>query len=659
MKSFLKGTAMLTTASVAMVSSSHAAEILVSSDISTSTTWTADNTYNLQQQIYVLPGATLTIEAGTVIASDTNIGGSLAVTKGAQIFVQGTQDEPVIMTSKADVATWVGGDPKTGTWREGANEWGNLTIMGAGYISEDEAPTGLTNSPVPSATNVADMEGLVPSVGQEELVQYGGGDDDDDSGVINFLSLRYGGKVAALNKELNGLSLGGIGRETDVHHVEIMNNVDDGIEVWGGTVNLKYINIWNIGDDSFDIDQGWRGKAQFGLIVQGYSVLANQGSGVGDNAIETDGAEDSDWQPVTTAEIRNFTVVGQPLVGDGGTAWRDNARIRYVNCIWQDLGDQLVRFDNDDGDGASGYGHNGTLSWADTWTTAHTATSAVNAPANPADFYKAHTAGNLAQITNSVFFRNLAGGGTGSSSDPAYSEATARGVFDVGNNNLVTSGFDDADGPLTLVTRGALVSTPPGDVLPVIKIDPTPQNDALATADLTADEFFTATGFRGGFAPNDNWLTGWTAADAFGFVDNGNATLWKDEGFALPAVANAGTADETNSYPVLEAIGQPSAGSLVTLNLRNANESALAGLFLSAGLPGGDVTVPFKGGIIKTFLPITGPFILNTFPNGTIPLAFPWFGGITGLQLNFQYGISDPDALIGVSISNVVTTVSL
>jgi hypothetical protein len=84
-----------------------------------------------------------------------------------------------------------------------------------------------------------------------------------------------------------------------------MNNVDDGIEIWGGTVNLKYFSIWNVGDDSLDIDQGWRGKAQFGLIVQGYSLNASQGSGVGDNLIEIDGAEQSDWQPVTTASIYN------------------------------------------------------------------------------------------------------------------------------------------------------------------------------------------------------------------------------------------------------------------------------------------------------------------------------------------------------------------
>ena len=67
--------------------------------------------------------------------------------------------------------------------------------------------------------------------------------------------------------------MGALGRNTQIDHIEIMNNVDDGIEIWGGTVSLKYVAIWNIGDDSFDCDQGWRGRAQFGLIVQGTPVM--------------------------------------------------------------------------------------------------------------------------------------------------------------------------------------------------------------------------------------------------------------------------------------------------------------------------------------------------------------------------------------------------
>ena len=418
-----------------MAGTAQANEVFVSSDIATSQTWTADNTYNLQDRIYVLPGATLTIEPGTVIASTTNLGGSLAVTKGAKIIACGTQENPIIWTSKADVATWdadpdhpTGGDPKTGDWQELANTWGNLTIMGSAYISEN-ATAG--NVPTPNANNVAAMEGLTEDFAGDTKVLYGGGDDDDDSGSLAYCSFRYGGKVIGLNNELNGLSMGGIGRGTDVHHIEIMNNVDDGIETWGGTVNYKYISIWNIGDDSFDFDQGWRGKAQFGLIVQGYSVDADQGSGVGDNMIEGDGAEDSDWQPVSTCVLRNFTLIGQPVDGDGAFAYRDNLRMQVRQSLVVDCGEKVVRFDNVDGDGANGYGFNGTLDWPTTWTTPYTAFSTVNAPANPADFYKAQQDGNLIDIRDSVFFNNQ--------NSAAYTEADARGVFAGGNNKSSVS----------------------------------------------------------------------------------------------------------------------------------------------------------------------------------------------------------------------------
>ncbi len=508
MRSSLKSAALTAIVGIGMTGAAEAGEVLVTSDIAVSTVWTADNTYNLQDQIYVLPGATLTIQAGTLVASTTDLGGSLAVTRGAQIFVRGTKTNPVIMTSTADVATWVDGCPQTGTWREEANEWGNLTIMGRGYISEDATPGNLET---PDTANVGAMEGLTEAFPGDSRVLYGGGDDDDDSGSIRYLSMRYGGKVIGLGNELNGLSLGGIGRETDIHHIEIMNNVDDGIEIWGGTVNLKYISIWNIGDDSFDVDQGWRGKAQFIFIVQGHSLDASQGSGVGDNCFETDGAENSHYQPVTTATIYNATVIGQPAAGDHGTAWRDNARVQYRNCIFMDVGEQVVKFDNIDGDGGSGYGHMGTLSWADTWTTPFSTHSTVNAPSVPADFYKAQSSGNLAEIKDSVFFRNLFGSG--------YTEATARGVFDIANDNVVIPGFDPADAPIKHLTRGPLVTKGGKSLLPVVLIDPRPAHEArLSVAKAPADGFFSPSKFRGAFSPRSNWLCGWSAADAFGFL---------------------------------------------------------------------------------------------------------------------------------------------
>jgi hypothetical protein len=515
----------------AAAGTADAANIIVNANIAASTTWTANNTYDLAQQIYVLPGATLTIEAGTVIATTPtpNGGGSLAITPGAKIFVNGTLANPVIMTSTADVATWTAGNPKTGTWREAANEWGNLTILGRGVISGSHfggaaiVVCGVTNTKTPTGLNRRQMEGLVAGGPCDLNVLYGGADDDDDSGSISYLSLRYTGRVVGLGNELNGLSLGGIGRETDIHHVEVMNNVDDGIEIWGGKVNVKYFNIWNVGDDSFDVDQGWRGKAQFGLLVQGYSLDAAQGSGVGDNLFETDGAEDSDAQPVTTATIYNVTAIGQPIGGDQGTAWRDNARIQYRNCVFMDLGEQAVRFDNTDGDGAQGYGFNGTLSWANTWTTAYTESHNLATTVNgcddipggcmpgdfnyPTELYTIQVDGNLAEIKDSVFFNN--------DHASAYTEAIARGVFAPANNNVQ----EPASSPVVAISRAAPVVKGGQVMMRVTSLDPRGANDALASVGTAPnDGFFTPAQYRGAFNGSSNWLCSWTAADAFGFV---------------------------------------------------------------------------------------------------------------------------------------------
>ena len=488
--------------------SAGAAEINISGNIAASTTWTSNNRYNLIGQVFVLPGAQLTIQPGTVIASD--VGGSLAITRGARIQAVGTQTSPIIFTSKADVATWAKGNPTTGSWRPVCNEWGNLTIMGRGYISEN-AVAGNTASP--NANNVAPMEGLIAAGPGDTNVIYGGGNDDDDSGSLAYCSFRYGGKVVALTNELNGLSLGGVGRETIIDHMEIMNNVDDGIEIWGGTVNLKYFSIWNVGDDSLDIDQGWRGKAQFGLIVQGYSANAAQGSGTGDNCIEIDGAEQSDYQPVTTGTMYNLTVIGNPGSnatgsngGDHAIAYRDGARVQIRQSIFMDLGERLVAIDNVDGDGGAGYGFNGTLAWADTWTTAYTATSTVNAPANPSLFYRSQTSGMLNEIKDTVVFNNI--------NTAAYTEATARGVFGASNNNVQATTL-----PIAAITRGAVVNpTITLAVKPVISLDPRAANNAITSIGTApSDDFFTPVNYRGAFSSTENWLCGWTAADAFGF----------------------------------------------------------------------------------------------------------------------------------------------
>ncbi|MBI3847896.1 MAG: hypothetical protein HY292_24945 [Planctomycetes bacterium] len=511
MKPMMKGTAMAVAIGLATARAASAAEIHVNADITTDTTWTSNNTYNLDNQIYVTDGAALTIEAGTVIATTPtpNGAGSIAVTRGSKIFALGTVDKPVIFTSTADVATWVNGDPRTGTLRHTCSEWGNLTVMGRAYISENAVPANTHDC---NANNFATMEGLTDP--NTLKTSYGGGDDNDDSGTIKYVSLRYTGRVVGLGNELNGLSMGGVGRGTTVHHVDIMCPVDDGIETWGGTVNYKYVSIWNAGDDSFDFDQGWRGKAQFGLIVQGYSCDAARGSGGSDNCFEMDGAECADYQPVSTNSIWNFTAIGNPLSARRGSAWRDGDRTQFHNCIWMDLGLELVHNDNADGDngcGSVGYGLNGTLPFfdpngPDIWDTDYSVTSSVNACMAPASTYQAQSSGKLASITSSVFFNNL--------NASAYTEATQVGVFDVANNNILA-----AVSPIKSITRAGDPGLSSGyHVLPVTSLDPRAANDALTIGDTPPnDGFFTTSAtFHGAFDSRTNWLCPWTAAYAYG-----------------------------------------------------------------------------------------------------------------------------------------------
>lgn len=597
----------------------------VSSDITTSTTWTANNTYNLTTQVFVRPGATLTIQAGTVVAStpSPNGSGSLAVTRGGMIMVQGTATDPVIMTSTNDTATWTadpshptGGDPKTGTWREAANEWGNLTIMGQAYISEN-ATVGNVNTP--NANNVASMEGLTAAFPGDPDVLYGGGNDNDDSGSIHYLSLRYGGRVLGLANELNGLSLGGIGRATDISHVEIMNNVDDGIEIWGGTVNVSNFSIWNIGDDSFDIDQGWRGKAQFGLIVQGYSLDASQGSGVGDNGFETDGAEDSDWLPVTTASIYNCTFIGQPFDGDGATAWRDNARVQYRNCIFMDCGEKVVRFDNDDGDGANGYGHNGTLTWAQSWTTPWNGS-------HSGALYQSQVDGNLCEIKDSVFFNNA-----------DYGDANAVNVFAAGNNNV----FEPSNMPIRSLTRGAPVVKGGKAMVQVTGLDPRPASDALTSVAFAPnDGFFTSGRYRGAFSPDSSWLGNWTASAAFGFTPN--ETWTQLPGNTLPGAAGV---------PNLGGSGSLNGGSNFSITVSNAPANAL--MIVGFGFSRADL--PFLGGTVVPDVNSTGFYPLvfadgngNASLNATVPNNLP------ASPLYVQAGVFDNSAPQGVAFSHAL-----
>jgi len=143
-------------------------------------------------------------------------------------------------------------------------------------------------------------------------VLYGGTDDADSSGALEYVRIEFAGFQVSKDNELNGLSMYSVGSGTSIHHVQVHFGLDDGFEWFGGTVNAKYLLATGNQDDSFDLDRGWRGKAQFLVAVQDDLVKS-------DNGIEADNQKDDPIaQPVTSPTMYNVTLIGKQPSGAEG-----------------------------------------------------------------------------------------------------------------------------------------------------------------------------------------------------------------------------------------------------------------------------------------------------------------------------------------------------
>jgi hypothetical protein len=288
-----------------------AADVTVTGDIATNTTWTADNTYILDKPIFVTDGAVLTIEPGTLILGeeDTVEGtfGSLVVTRGSQLIAEGTRHKPIVFTARAERDGIPGSpgefpDPELGD----ASFWGGVILLGNAQVNNY---VGGVN------TGEARIEGF-PVEANTTNTTYGGGlnpDNADNSGILKYVSIRFGGFEFAANNEINGLTLGGVGSGTTIEYVEVVSNSDDGVEFFGGTVNTKHIAVAFCHDESFDIDQGHSGYHQFWFSIQ------NDDPTLGDFGGEWDGGFGSTVTegPETLTTIYNMTMIGTGFTAVG------------------------------------------------------------------------------------------------------------------------------------------------------------------------------------------------------------------------------------------------------------------------------------------------------------------------------------------------------
>jgi trimeric autotransporter adhesin len=274
-----------------------------------------DNVYILSEKVFVEEGAVLTIEAGTVIKAVEEKGenaAALIICRGARIIANGTADEPVIFTAYSDDTN----DPSDLTNLD-KGLWGGVVILGNAVTNEGED----------------EIEGIAAG---DPRSLFGGDDDDDSSGVLQYVSIRHSGATIAPDNELNGLSMGGVGRKTVVDHVEFFASSDDGIETWGGCWNGKYLISAFSDDDAFDIDQGYRGTLQFIFAIQD-SIADNMSANW---AGEWDGDDTKGEEPFGQWTIYNATFIGGGTTANSNNAGmiiRANGAARVYNSIFMNF----------------------------------------------------------------------------------------------------------------------------------------------------------------------------------------------------------------------------------------------------------------------------------------------------------------------------------
>ena len=294
---------------------------------------TVTKTTYLKGLVYIKPGVTLKVNPGVTIKGSNggatfnltnleNNKGTLIVEKGAKLIANGTASSPIVWTSEK-----VAGQRDFG-------DWGGIVILGNAPIISS---TGATNNIFEALTDI-------PNTGGRN--NYGGTSTTDNSGSITYNRIDFaGGVISAANREVNGLTLCGVGSGTTLKYIEVSNSGDDAFEFFGGTVNASYLVSFGNKDDDYDFDEAYTGRLQF-IIAYRNSLADISGSSM----IELDNnASANVFGTKTLPFIANVTLIGpasavvrttnlsgNPIEGshfDAGIYVRRSGLIRLANSL--------------------------------------------------------------------------------------------------------------------------------------------------------------------------------------------------------------------------------------------------------------------------------------------------------------------------------------
>lgn len=245
----------------------------------------------------------LTVEPGVTIFGSAGLD-YIAVQRGSKIYAEGTATKPIIFTSKRNVQGLSTSDS--------IGEWGGLVILGrapANLCTTDAVPTSISGFDTCGGTFEA-VAGL----------NYGGSNITDNSGSLKYVQVRYTGYQVEVNKELNGITFGGVGAGTSVDYVQVYNSSDDGVEFFGGTVNAKHLVLIGNDDEQFDTDNTWSGSVQWMLAVQaarstvgsfGFEMSCDKSGGGGQPSFcpTSSSVNTGSVRPYTYPKVSNATVI--------------------------------------------------------------------------------------------------------------------------------------------------------------------------------------------------------------------------------------------------------------------------------------------------------------------------------------------------------------
>ena len=270
---------------------------------------TANNLYELVGKVVIggdnQASATLTLQAGTTVFGGMDVD-FLVISRGSQIIANGTRTAPVTFTSQSDLAGQA--DPA-----RTRGQWGGLVINGNAPIND--CPEGAAGGTAACTKEGEANSGL-----------FGGADAADSSGRLRYVVVKYAGSNVDPENQLNGIAFQGVGSGTEVDYIQVHNNLDDGVEFFGGTVNATHVVLTGNSDDSLDWTDGWQGSIQY--------LVIDQADDAGDNGIEADNREgDEAATPRSLPKIANLTITGNP--GERGIRLRRGTGLELYNSVVQ------------------------------------------------------------------------------------------------------------------------------------------------------------------------------------------------------------------------------------------------------------------------------------------------------------------------------------